>query len=338
MVRQAPVRQCPGGARRRSEVPRRPIDINVDSTEKQLRKVLLAKSGEDVLDKLVGDHLARGLDSDSSVEGAPKAHRPDTEEVATARGSSVNLDSGASGGGSSASDCVADIMSSDVGSAHGSSVPVQSSPLAPKRNEAREQVREPRGVDSERTAAFLSAGGSVAAGRRPASGVSRASMIVHHTIDEPTMNMKERVHAYLTRSVPELEAHIHEKISSCKEQVRRRADEELAERFLVCADRRKVFDRQANDLRWQNARRKELGRRMKGNMVNWILDAIEGWDERKAMEGQVEETGDDSQVIQEYVTKRAAHIDSGKLPTEIPIFKTLRSSYSLPSMWRDKYL
>jgi len=231
--------QASGVGRRRQEVPRRPTDINVESTERQLRKVLLAKSGEE-------------------GNGPP----------------------------------------------------------------------------------LLTVGGSVPAVRRPMSGASQASMIVHHPVDEEAaMTVKERVQAYLTRSVPELEAHINKSISDSKEQVRRETDNDLEKRFILRADRRRIFDRQTNDLRWENARRQELGRRVKGNMANWILEAIEGWDEKKAMQGRLEEeAGDDSQVMQEYVTKRAAHIDTGKLPTEIPIFKTLHSSYSLPTMWRDKYL
>mmetsp|Transcript_86544 Transcript_86544/g.169324 ORF Transcript_86544/g.169324 Transcript_86544/m.169324 type:complete len:163 (-) Transcript_86544:67-555(-) len=161
-------------------------------------------------------------------------------------------------------------------------------------------------------------------------------MVVHHNVVDEPLNTKERVQAYLDRRLPELERHVNEQVARRTEALHREVDEEMAGQFLLQTAHRKVFDGRANYLRWQNTRHHVLQKHLDAEMPTWILEAIESWDQQKAQEKQ-EKKVSETDLIFEYLTKRAAHIDSGKLPSEIPIFKTLHASYSLPSMWRDKY-
>merc|ERR1711974_486643 len=108
-----------------------------------------------------------------------------------------------------------------------------------------------------------------------------------------------------------------------------------AGQFLAQTAQRKVFDGRSNYLLWQNTRHQVLQKRLDAEMPAWILEAIECWDQSKAIDRQEKELSD-TDLIFEYLTKRAAHIDTGKLPSEIPLFKTMHASYSLPSMWRDR--
>merc|ERR1719436_1080618 len=154
-------------------------------------------------------------------------------------------------------------------------------------------------------------------------------MVVHHNAAEEPLNTKERV-----------------QVARRKEALHREVDEEMAGQFLQQAARRKVFDEKANYLRWQNTQHQVLQKRLDAEMSSWILEAIESWDQGRTLGPAEPEKGgrrggekevSDTDLIFEYLTKRAAHIDTGKLPSEIPLFKTMHASYSLPAMWRDKY-
>merc|ERR1712217_387665 len=135
--------------------------------------------------------------------------------------------------------------------------------------------------------------------------------------------------------IPELDIHVNEHISDAMQELKREVDEELAEQFLRCAQQHRVFDNAANLLRWQNTRHQALQKRLDSSMGNWIVEAIEDWDQKKVIEGSREKEINENDLIYEYLTKRAAHIDSGKLPAEIPIIRTMYPSYSLPKTWKD---
>jgi len=186
--------------------------------------------------------------------------------------------------------------------------------------------------------ALLTAGGSIATSshRAPRSVASEESLVVHHNNGDEPLSMKERIQAYLARRSPELDAFVKEHVAKKTEELQREVDEEMADQFLLQTAQRKVFDGRANYLRWQNMRHQVLQKRLDKEMTQWILEGIQFWDQKKAMENQEKDISD-TDLIFEYLTKRAAHIDTGKLPTEIPMFRTLHASYSLPSMWRDKY-
>jgi len=193
------------------------------------------------------------------------------------------------------------------------------------------------GVTGTTATAMQTVGGSIAApSHRPQSVDSAESLVVHHSKGDEPLTMKERIQALLENRVPELNAHIDAHVAKLTEELQKEVDEEVAEQFLRTASSRKVFDGRANYLRWQNARHQALQQRLDAKMGKWILEGIETWDQRKAAESKPKEVNE-TDLIFDYLTKRAAHIDSGKLPSEIPVFKTLRASYSLPRMWRDRY-
>jgi len=154
-------------------------------------------------------------------------------------------------------------------------------------------------------------------------------VVVHYTEGDEPLSYKECITAYLEKQIPELEAHVNRQIALQTEAVQREVDVELAEQALAHASQRKEVDKRARYLLLQ--------KRLDASMPKWILEAIKSWDQRKVIEKKQKLTSD-TDLIFEYLTKRAAHIDSGKFPSEIPIFKPLHASYSLPSMWRDKYL
>jgi hypothetical protein len=189
--------------------------------------------------------------------------------------------------------------------------------------------------------ALRTVGGSIAApnGKAPASqgGISAESLVVHHNLVDEPLSVKERIQAFLEHRIPELDAHVNEHVQDLMCDLQREVDEDLAEQFLDQAQKHRVFDAAANALRWQNARHQALQKRLNSQMPKWVLEAIDDWDQKKVLEKRENEISD-TDLIFEYLTKRAAHIDSGKLPSEIPVIKTMYPSYSLPKMWRDKYL
>jgi len=193
------------------------------------------------------------------------------------------------------------------------------------------------GVTGTTATAMQTVGGSIAApSHRPKSVDSAESLVVHHSKGDEPLSMKERIQALLENRVPELAEHIDAHVAKLTDELQKEVDEEVAEQFLRTAGSRKVFDGRANYLRWQNARHQALQQRLDAKMGKWILEGIETWDQRKAAGSKPEEVNE-TDLIFDYLTKRAAHIDSGKLPSQIPVFKTLRASYSLPRMWQDKY-
>eukprot|EP00928_Gymnodinium_smaydae_P045775 TRINITY_DN30476_c0_g1_i1.p2 TRINITY_DN30476_c0_g1~~TRINITY_DN30476_c0_g1_i1.p2 ORF type:complete len:402 (+),score=101.70 TRINITY_DN30476_c0_g1_i1:32-1237(+) len=189
----------------------------------------------------------------------------------------------------------------------------------------------------------LMAAGSIATGQATKRGgytqslASGESLVVHNNEELGTMSGQERLRAYLRGDLPELKAHVDAVIAKRSEEVKKRVDAELCDSFLRRATRQQVFDNKANFLRWENTRRAAVEKELSTEMARWIWEAVQTWDQHSAVQAKDTLVGD-SDLIFDYLTKRAAHIDSGKLATEIPIFKPLMASYSLPAMWRDRYL
>lgn len=163
---------------------------------------------------------------------------------------------------------------------------------------------------------------------------SDESLVVHHSKGDEPLSVKERVQAFLQNRLPELQSHVEQHVAQLTEDLRKEVDQEVAERFLRTASNRRVFDGQANYLRWKNVRHKALQKRLDANMHKWILEAIECWDQRAMTKPKESSEAD---LIFEYLTKRAVH-DGGKLPSQIPVIRKMRYSYSLPRMWKDKFL
>eukprot|EP00933_Yihiella_yeosuensis_P080877 TRINITY_DN9438_c3_g1_i1.p1 TRINITY_DN9438_c3_g1~~TRINITY_DN9438_c3_g1_i1.p1 ORF type:complete len:385 (-),score=95.93 TRINITY_DN9438_c3_g1_i1:103-1257(-) len=191
------------------------------------------------------------------------------------------------------------------------------------------------GVTGTTATALQTVGGSIVA--RPKSVESDESLVVHHSKGDEPLSMKERIQSYLENRIPELAEHIEATVSEKVQELQKEVDGEVAEQFLRTASSHKVFDGKANYLRWQNARQQALQKRLDAKMAKWILEAIETWDQQKVTEKKEKEVSE-TDLIFDYLTKRAAHIDSGKLPSNIPIFKSFKASYSVPRMWRDKFI
>lgn len=194
------------------------------------------------------------------------------------------------------------------------------------------------------TSALLTAGGnsviggqSKSASRKAPSLMSAESMIVHPGRKIEVLSTEERLRAYLRHEIPELTAYVNKHVAMRAEQLRKEVDEELVESHMLQMRRQQVFDSKANFLRWQNTRRIALLQRLDSETPFWMLEAVQSWDQKGAMKAREEEVSEQDLVF-DYLTKRAAHINTSKLASEIPLFKALHSSYSLPRMWRDKYL
>lgn len=209
-----------------------------------------------------------------------------------------------------------------------------------KKDSRRRRAWNSSSSESSGTTTLVAAGGSIArtdaTSRRAPSLISAESLVVNPPRPEP-LSTEERLRAYLRGEIPELSAHVHAHVAAKSEEMRRMIDEEDVEKHLMQMRKRAVFDGKTNFLRWQATRRVILQQRLDEAMPHWIEEAVASWNQKAAMRKRDEEIAD-SDLIFDYLTKRAAHINTNKLASEIPIFKTMHASYSMPTMWRDKYL
>merc|ERR1719183_2617254 len=160
-------------------------------------------------------------------------------------------------------------------------------------------------------------------------------MVVHPGKRIEMLSTEERLRAFLRSEIPELTNHVNAHVAKRSEEVRKEIDEEVKEKHLLRMRRQEVFGKNTNILRWQNLRRIVLQKRLDSEMPLWILEGVRSWDQKGSMKAREEEVSE-TDLVFDYLTKRAAHINSSKLASEIPIFKTLHASYSLPHMWRDR--
>lgn len=193
------------------------------------------------------------------------------------------------------------------------------------------------GVTGTTATALHTVGGSIAGrSHRPKSLDSDESLVVYHSKGDEPLSVKERVQAFLQNRLPELAAHVDAHVAHLTDALKKEVDEDVAEQFLRTASNRRVFDAQVNFMRWKNARHQALQKRLDSNMHKWILEGIECWDQKRAMEGKQKDSSD-ADLVYEHLTKRAVH-DGGKLPSQIPVIRKMRYSYSLPRMWKDKFI
>jgi hypothetical protein len=221
---------------------------------------------------------------------------------------------------------------------------VETHTQAQMKERRRRRARSSGGSDSGTSAATLQAAGDsvVSAGDDPPprapSLISQESLVVHDGEGICLLSGQDRLRAYLANEIPELKAHVDACVEARAEEVRKRVDGELRNSYLRRTTKHAVFSNEANYLRWTNYRTGWIQRRLEDEMPKWIWEAIQSWDQVRAFKERDDVVVSESDLIFDYLTKRAAHIDSGSLPTGIPIFKPLKSSYSMPKMWRDKYI
>lgn len=182
---------------------------------------------------------------------------------------------------------------------------------------------------------LLTAGGSIAnisfrtGGQEAAAAsvISDESLAVHCTGDNEILTLDERWRHYLENRIPELSDYVRSQIIIRTEALRQQVDEQVKQQRLNQMMTRRVFDMRTNQLRWENARRRALQQELDRQMSSWILEAIDNWDQVAAYEGRKEIS--ETSTMYDILTKRSAHMDSGNLALEIPLFQTMRPSYAL---------
>lgn len=190
------------------------------------------------------------------------------------------------------------------------------------------------GTASQRPS-LLAAGGSIANisfrtggdDAVAASVISDESLAVHCTGDNEILAIDERCRHYLDNRIPELSEYVRSQILVRTEALRQQVDEQVKQQRLNQMMMRRVFDARTNQLRWENVRRVALQQELDRQMPSWILEAIDNWDQVAALEGRQEIS--ETSAMYDVLTKRHAQVDSGKLALEIPLFATIRPSYSL---------
>jgi hypothetical protein len=191
--------------------------------------------------------------------------------------------------------------------------------------------------------ALKTAGGGIfrSTRQRQRSPGSVESLIVHQDDGDGVVRLNARIQAFLDKKLPDLDEHVNAHVAARTEALRQEVDVELSEKFLRQTSGRKVFGGRENRLRWQSVRHQTLQQQLDRHMKGWILEAIQSWVPKKggAQEAaaQALPEGKETDRIYDYITKRAAQFDNLTLPTEIDRIRTISPSYSLPSMWRDKY-
>lgn len=187
------------------------------------------------------------------------------------------------------------------------------------------------------TFATFAHAGSIAATSRASRKQqnSALSLVVHQEKYGQLLSPEERLRAYLSNAIPELTEHVHAHIRDCAKSAIKKLDEDDAPLYLHRTRRRGVYSDRENEVRWSNTRHKSMQRHIHEKMPRWILEAIDTWDQQKALQAR-EVPVSEPDLVYEYLTKRAARISSDKLPSEIPMFDTMHASYMLPRMWRDR--
>jgi len=176
--------------------------------------------------------------------------------------------------------------------------------------------------------------------------LSGESLVVHREKEIGDISHELRMHAYLGGQLPELQAHVDGHIRLQSEAMSKLVDEELAETQLQRPRGPHggfAFDGRAHFLRFQILRREVLRKKLEEMTPQWIWEGILTWDPSKPSRHKREDLdGHHVDFIYDNITKRegdsAARAKfSSKVTNEVPMFKPLHISYSMPHNWRDKY-
>eukprot|EP00927_Polykrikos_kofoidii_P021207 TRINITY_DN20148_c0_g2_i1.p1 TRINITY_DN20148_c0_g2~~TRINITY_DN20148_c0_g2_i1.p1 ORF type:complete len:364 (+),score=59.21 TRINITY_DN20148_c0_g2_i1:277-1368(+) len=205
--------------------------------------------------------------------------------------------------------------------------------LAPSR---RRRTRSCAASDSGASCATLAAAGAnLAASHRAPSMISAESLVVNTGQGVERFSVSERMRLYLANDIPELKSHVDRYVAAKGEKVRQHVDDEVVHNFMRQTNRKKIFSEKENCLRWQGQRRATIQRSLDAEMPRWMWEAVQTWTPPAKVSSREAEVSD-ADLIFDYLSKRAAHIDADKLPTEIPVFKPLAASYSSPSMLLER--
>merc|ERR1740138_1339877 len=99
-------------------------------------------------------------------------------------------------------------------------------------------------------------GESIAAPSTRGTSAARSaeSLVVHHSIMDEPLSVKELIQAFLERRTPKLDAHVNEHISERMVDLQLEVDGRIAREYIARVQKLRVFDAATNALRWQNAR------------------------------------------------------------------------------------
>jgi len=159
--------------------------------------------------------------------------------------------------------------------------------------------------------------------------------------DLSTWTDDERLRHYLECRDPEQQAFVNQMIGKQVRRLEMEVDAELSKGRRKQMHAKGVYTDEKNDLRLKNSKRLMLKQRLEANMGHWLWEALGEWKDgakQRSIERAQNDEPTDVDIVFKTLTKPSTNIDPTRMVTQIPQFKTLYTSYSLPATWRDRYL
>jgi len=184
-------------------------------------------------------------------------------------------------------------------------------------------------------------GSSEASGKELGSLSLRAHAELADDNDQATWTDDERLRHYLEGRDPEQLAFVNQIIRKHVRNLQMEVDADLAKGRRAQMHSKGIYTDEKNDLRLRNTRRFMIKQRLEANMSNWLWQALAAWTEgakQRSVERALADEPTDVDIVFKTLTKPSTNIDPTRMVTQIPQFKTLYTSYSLPANWRDRYL
>lgn len=207
--------------------------------------------------------------------------------------------------------------------------------------EEKESEKRMRGLSG--MSAFNSEVGSSSEGSyQELGGLSlRAHPEVGDENDQATWTDDERLRHYLDNRDPEQQAFVNRMIAQHVRNLQMEVDAELNKGRRAQMHAKGIYTDDQNDLRLKNTRRFMVKHGLEANMGHWLWEALGAWKagaKQRSLERAQNDEPTDVDIIFKTLTKPSTNIDPTRMVTQIPQFKTLYTSYSLPANWRDRYL
>jgi len=169
----------------------------------------------------------------------------------------------------------------------------------------------------------------------------RAHAEVGDENDQATWTDAERLQHYLDGRDPEQQAFVNQMITKRVRNLQREVDAELTKGRRAQLNAKGIWKDERNDLRLKNTRRFMLKQGLEANMGHWLWETLGAWKDgakQRSLERAQNAEPTDVDIVFRTLTKPSTNIDPTRMVSEIPQFKTLYTSYSLPASWRDRYL
>jgi hypothetical protein len=169
----------------------------------------------------------------------------------------------------------------------------------------------------------------------------RAQPDVGDENDQGTWTDDERLRHYLEGRDPEQQAFVNQIIAKHVRNLQMEVDAELNKGRRAQMRAKGIYSDDKNDLRLKATRRRLLKQGLEASMGPWLWEALGAWKEgakQRSLERAQNDEPTDVDIVFKTLTKPSTNIDPTRMVTQIPQFKTLYTSYSLPANWRDRYL